>query len=486
MTGFRLREHYEPLLGDIELLPFRFDRRGDGRTVLTNLVGEYAVVPDAVVEALVRRDDTLDPETIRLLRARHLIQIRGERAPQELLARKLRTRMRRLPEFTALHIFVVTLRCEHSCPYCQVSRQSTDTAKFDMSRETADKALDAVFRSPAQRIKIEFQGGEPLLNLPMIQYIVARAKERNTTAGKDLAFVVATNLALLDETSLEFMQAHDICVSTSLDGPEHLHNANRPRPGRNSWELAVSGIARVRERLGYDRVSALMTTTERSLQDPKSIIDTYRELGFNTIFLRPMSPYGFAVKTKAYRDYDAERWLDFYWRGLDYILELNKQGIEFSEQYAGLVLRKMLTNEDPGYVDLMSPAGIGIAAAVYNYDGDVYASDEGRMLAEMKDTTFRLGNLHSDSFEEIFTSAALIGALDESFAASAPGCSECAYEPVCGADPVFHHATFGDVVGRKPASEFCKRNMSIFRRLIDLMEGDALTRSILRGWAGQA
>jgi hypothetical protein len=34
------------------------------------------------------------------------------------------------------------------------------------------------------------------------------------------------------------------------------------------------------------------------------------------------------------------------------------------------------TSEDPGYVDLMSPAGIGIGAVVYNYDGHVYASDE--------------------------------------------------------------------------------------------------------------
>ena len=35
---------------------------------------------------------------------------------------KLRTRMRRLPESTSLHMFVLTLRCEHTCRYCQVSR----------------------------------------------------------------------------------------------------------------------------------------------------------------------------------------------------------------------------------------------------------------------------------------------------------------------------------------------------------------------------
>ena len=109
----------------------------------------------------------------------------------------------------------------------------------------------------------------------------------------------------------------------------------------------------------------------------------------------------------------------------------------------------MLTNEDPGYVDLTSPAGIGIGALVYNYDGDVYASDEGRMLAEMGDQTFRLGNVHDDSYADNHAVGALLQPLEESFTLSAPMCSDCAFEPYCGADPVFHHATAGDFLGRK-------------------------------------
>src|SRR5438132_4397308 len=45
---------------------------------------------------------------------------------------------------------------------------------------------------------------------------------------------------------------------------------------------------------------------------------------------------------------------------------LNRQGLDFREYYASTILTKMLTSEDPGYVDLMSPAGIGIGAVVYN------------------------------------------------------------------------------------------------------------------------
>ena len=225
-----------------------------------------------------------------------------------------------------------------------------------------------------------------------------------------------------------------------------------------------------------------MTTTKASLPMGQEIIDEYVRLQFPGIFIRPLSPYGFAVKTKSYASYDADRWIDFYFEGLEYIIELNRRGIPFKEFYATTILTKMLTPFEPGYVDLMSPAGIGISAVVYNYDGDVYASDEARMLAEMGDKTFRIGNVHKNSYQEIFASDALLDPLEQSFAGSVPMCSECAYEPFCGADPVFHKATQGDFVGLKTRSSFCSRNMAIFKRLISLMEANSATRELFLSW----
>jgi uncharacterized protein len=59
--------------------------------------------------------------------------------------------------------------------------------------------------------------------------------------------------------------------------------------------------------LGKDRVGALMTTTEGSLDRVEEIVDTYLELGLDGIFLRPLSPFGFAVKTKLINSYDNKR-----------------------------------------------------------------------------------------------------------------------------------------------------------------------------------
>ena len=465
------------------MLPWRFTPLDDDSYVLTNMAGEYLTLPrESIAEFAEGR---LSPKTpvYNDLKSHHFLVDQDTNVGIDLLALKVRTKLAPLANFTGLHIFVTTLRCEHSCPYCQVSRANDDKREFDMSEATALKALDLVFRSPSPSIKIEFQGGESLLNLPLIRFIVNEAKRRNAVAGRNLAFVIATNLAVLDDDALALAQEHNILISTSLDGPAKLHNLNRPRPGKDSHERAVAGIARARTALGHYNVGALMTTTAASLPQVCDIIDEYIRLDFGGIFLRPLSPYGFAVKTKSYQSYDREEWLEFYFEGLDYIIELNLDGYEFIEHYAAMVLKKMLTPLQTSYVDLMSPAGIGIGAVVYNYDGLVYASDESRMLAEMGDKTFVLGNVHEHDFAEIMLGDALLEPLEQSFAASVPGCSWCAFEPWCGADPVFHHATQGDFVGKKPLSAFCTRNMALFRGLISRMEARPEVRVLFERWA---
>lgn len=469
--------------GEYTPLPVRFTTLVEDDYVLTNMAGEFLTLPRTDVAAFINGElQPSDPAYIEL-KARHFLTDADSDVAFDLLALKVRSKLAPLANFTGLHIFVTTLRCEHSCPYCQVSRANDDRREFDMTEETALRALDLTFRSPSPAIKIEFQGGESLLNLALIRFIVDEAEKRNAVERRDLSFVIATNLAVLDGEALDFCVQHDILISTSLDGPADLHNRNRPRPGNDSHARATEGIRRARAALGHDRVGALMTTTAASLGRAKDIIDEYVTQGFGGIVLRPLSPYGFALKTKSYQSYDQSQWLAFYFEGLDYILDLNLAGFHFSEGYAAMVLRKMLTPFQPGYVDLMSPAGIAIGAIVYNYDGDVYASDESRMLAEMGDHSFRLGNVHRDSFADIMLSDALLEPLEQSFAASVPGCAWCAFEPWCGADPVFHHATQGNAVGKKPLSAFCTRNMAIFRGLITRMRDRPGVREVFECWA---
>jgi uncharacterized protein len=404
--------------------------------------------------------------------------------PIELLATKYRTKKSFLDGFTKLHMFVVTLRCDHSCHYCQVSRVSTNRSRYDMSEETARKAVDLMFQSPSPVLKVEFQGGESLLNFDLIRYIIEYSQERNAQEGRELEYVVTTNLVPVTDEILDYLKRRSVLVSTSLDGPAFVHDANRPRKGNDSHAITIRNLARVREALGHDQVSGIMTTTKLSLSYPREIVDEYVRHGFNGIFLRPISPYGYAVRTGEALRYETAEFLSFYKKAMERIIEINRAGVDFVEVYAQILLTKMLTPFATGYVDLQSPAGAGIGAVAYNYDGGVYASDEARMLAAMGDESFRLGNVYTNTYEEIFGGETLRSLVASSILETLPGCSDCAFVPYCGADPVFHHRTQGDAMGHRPTSAFCAKNMEIIRYLFDLIRGDdPFVRDLLAQWA---
>jgi hypothetical protein len=130
---FREKEYYQTVTTQYFLLPFRFHTISDYREVLVNEVGDFLLVPKGTAQKIVQRkigrDDDLYPELI----ANFFIS--ENRRPEliDLIATRYRSKKAFLEDFTALHIFVVTLRCNHSCHYCQVSRVSEKRDEFDIS-----------------------------------------------------------------------------------------------------------------------------------------------------------------------------------------------------------------------------------------------------------------------------------------------------------------------------------------------------------------
>lgn len=466
------------------LLPFRFHHLNDAKEVLVNEVGDFLVVPTGTAELIIsKRINKGDHEELYAdLIANFFISEQEVPSLLDILATRYRTKKSFLDYFTALHIFVITLRCEHTCHYCQVSRVTENKSAFDMSREHIDAGIDVMMRSPNPNLTMEFQGGEALLAFDNIVYAVERAKVAAEVHSKSISFVICTNLALINDEILSYCKENRILISTSLDGPDFIHNQNRHRPQNNSYELAIEGIRKSREVLGTDSVSALLTTTNLSLGHPFEIADEYVRQGFHNIFLRPISPYGFALYNEKKNKYDTDRFLNFYKIALQRIIEHNLNGYYLREDYAAIILRKMLTPFPVGYVDLQSPAGMINSVIVFNYNGKVYATDEARMLAEAGDNTFLLGELGVNTYEEIFYGEKTMMFSEAWLNESLPGCSDCAFQVYCGADPVTNHATQGDIFGHRPTSIFCQKNMEIIRYLIELMDSDTTIEKILRSW----
>lgn len=482
-TVFYPRQHYDSESSEYSLLPFRFDKRGDSDYLLVSEVGEFVVLPTVDFRKFVAHQLAPNNASYAQLKARHFLTDKSSSAQFEVLASKYRTKKSFLDGFTKLHIFVTTLRCNQSCPYCQVSRQGESAGSFDMTEEMLHRSVDLMLASPAMAVTMEFQGGEALLNFDLLKEAVRYAKDKNRSVGKHIEYVACTNVALLKDEHLDYFKEHGIQISTSLDGPAFLHDKNRPMGGGGSHAAVTRNIVRAQEALGKSAVSCLMTTTRESLKYPREIIDEYLRLDLGSIFVRDLNPYGFALKTQSVLGYPAKEFLRFYKDMLAYVIEINRGGRTFSESYASMMLQKILTPWPIGYVDMRSPSGAGMGVVVYNYDGDVYASDESRMLAETGQHIFRLGNVLEDSYDDIFFGETMQMIASAACNEALPGCSDCAYQPYCGADPVRNYSTQGDIVGHRPTSDFCTRNMGIIKHMFDLILGaDADLERIFWAW----
>src|SRR4051812_30930231 len=119
-------------------------------------------------------------------------------------------------------ILVPTLRCNLSCSYCQVSRAGLRQPGFDWSEETLASVLSVLDGLPSERIKIEFQGGEPTLRPDLLRAVIERCER-----FEDRQFVVCTNLQELNPEIFELFDRPELYISTSLDGDVSTHRRNR-------------------------------------------------------------------------------------------------------------------------------------------------------------------------------------------------------------------------------------------------------------------
>ena len=128
----------------------RFERLGADRFLVGNMVGDMAEMTAAELDRLCNLDIAPGDGLYERAYEKLFVGPVEQRAQQQLLALRLRSRLSFLRAATPLHLFVVTLRCEHSCPYCQVSRQSKDRVRYDMDQATASKALDIALSAPVR------------------------------------------------------------------------------------------------------------------------------------------------------------------------------------------------------------------------------------------------------------------------------------------------------------------------------------------------
>lgn len=374
-------------------------------------------------------------------------------------------------------ILIPTLRCNLSCTYCQVARADERAAGFDWTADTISGSIAFLDGLDTEEIKIEFQGGEPLLRLDLLDKVREHCRKRFARAS----FVVCTNLQRLSASHWDFLEADDTYVSTSLDGDRTAHQGQRTQDEELTNEF-FANLEEALRRLGPEKISALPTIDINSPPSPATLVDAYVRYGFRSIYLRPVNYQGFARKNPS----GVERikaWNAYHSAFIDHLVAHNANNEDFVEEYYFThCLRRIFQAGLDGDTDLRNPSPVAADCIVIDFDGKLYPSDEARMLARVNQVDLSIGDVSSgiDPARTSHLNANALNSFD-------PDCIHCPYQPYCGVDFIDDLSRYGRVDLPRHETWFCSRQTAIFDKAFAMLySGEPAVQAAVTGWLGIA
>ncbi|GFO62227.1 SPASM domain-containing protein [Geomonas paludis] len=137
--------------------------------------------------------------------------------------------------------------CNMACCYCWNRGGTFGKPGHVMGWRTARRATELIVslveRSSAEKIFINFYGGEPLLDFPVLQQITRELLKHEARLGKNFFLTLDTNGTLLQGHAAQFLARYFTQVGVSLDGSQRIHDLQRPgKYGEETWQQIVTNI----------------------------------------------------------------------------------------------------------------------------------------------------------------------------------------------------------------------------------------------------
>lgn len=204
--------------------------------------------------------------------------------------------------------FVVTEKCNLDCTYCYECHKT----EVRMTKEIAKQAVDFIFdeekingyydfkESPS--IILEFIGGEPLLEIDLIDYIMEyfkfKAFQLNHPWAENYVISITTNGVLFNTPKVQkFLQKNKnkVSVGITIDGNKELHDACRVFPdGSGSYDIVEKSI---KSWLKMDeRPQTKITLCPENIEYLNDALKNVWKLGINGAFTNCVFEEGWKTK----------------------------------------------------------------------------------------------------------------------------------------------------------------------------------------------
>ena len=193
------------------------------------------------------------------------------------------------PPLRALSL-AIAQKCNLGCTYCYAQQGEFGGTAKNMELTEALRAVDLLVANaePGARLNLAFLGGEPLVNRKVLRAATEHALELARDRRAKITFSITTNGTLLTEDDGRFFEQHGFAVTVSIDGPQEVHDAQRPfKGGAGSYDGIMKRVTPLLKMQHKMQVSARVTVTPRNLSLRRTL-DTFVAAGFHSVGFSPM------------------------------------------------------------------------------------------------------------------------------------------------------------------------------------------------------
>jgi radical SAM protein with 4Fe4S-binding SPASM domain len=143
-------------------------------------------------------------------------------------------------------------------------------------------------------------------------------------------------------------------------------------------------------------------------------------------------------------------------------------------------LRRILQSGHNNHVDLRNPNWLGKDLLVIDFDGQLYPTDEARMVSRIGKIDLSIGSLE-DGID-----ASKVAALNSNVSNfDDPDCVHCVYKAYCGLDPIDDLSRYGRVDLPRHQTDHCKSHLDLFDYAFSLLySADPKVQKSLAIWLG--
>lgn len=294
--------------------------------------------------------------------------------------------------------FQVTESCNLCCTYCYQINKSENRMSFETAKAFVDLLIDDSYKKDSYvsletttGIIVEFIGGEPLLEIELIDKIVDYFRNRLITLKHPwckyfrLSMISNGVLYFSDEVQ-HFLKKNQEIISfgISLDGCKELHDACRVfSNGAGSYDLAVKGCIDYMQKFD-DNMATKMTFAPENLEYAYDAVVNLISLGYKIIHCNPI-----------YED----KWTDIhpkiYYKQLkqiaDYLLDNDLYSDIFVRVFEDTACKPLdLKHDNRNYC-----GSTGSMLAV-DYKGDIYPCVRFMKSSLGENVTpFKIGDIHN-------------------------------------------------------------------------------------------